>query len=286
MGQTLSDWKRGLLVVGSILVIVLLWGGDAIRPMSLQRSGLRNVKPLPTPVWLMAALIVMLAPSLVYTPLAGMEFITGTDSDSLRAVAAPQGIAYLAGIAVAVGLTIMASKAAPQSGCKFDWIDPPIGFGLLLLVLPLVLMAGDLTALVHHSLTEGEPTNAIAHPGLERIVSDSGDPWRWVLVAVAVVGAPIVEEVVYRGFVQSAMLRLTGHAWISVIFTAAVFGTIHAIGPEEMRSPWYAAVTVGVLGLCCGGAFERTKRLGVPIAMHAAFNAGNIVAAMWMYSSS
>lgn len=282
VGQALSDWKRVLLILGSVLVLVLLWGGDWIRPLSLQRAGLRNVKPLPAPVWLMAAFIVMLTPALVYAPLSQMSFVVGAKGESARAVAAPQGLAYLAGVAVALGMTYMAAKAAPQSGCKLDWIDVPVGVGLLLLAAPLVLLTGDLSMLVHKSLAHGEPTQAIAHPLLQQMVNDRSDPWVWVMVATVVIGAPIVEEVVYRVFVQSALLRMTNHAWVSVILTGAIFGTMHAIGTPDTRSPWYAAVTVGVLGLCCGGAFERTKRLGVPIAMHGAFNAANVAIAMWM----
>ncbi|HZW08933.1 MAG TPA: CPBP family intramembrane glutamic endopeptidase [Phycisphaerales bacterium] len=280
VGETLSDWRRLLLVVGACVVLVLLWGGDAIRPGSLQRAGLRNVKPLPTPVWFMAALIVLLAPMLVFEPLRGVGWITGGSSGSLRAIAAPQGLAYLAGVIAAGGLLVMAHRAAPQAGLKLDWIDGPVGLGLLLLAAPLVLLAGDLAFLVHASLSSESPST-IAHPLLERLVEGRGDPWAWVLIASVVVLAPAFEEVVYRGFVQSGLLRLTNHAWASLIATGVIFGTVHAIGPAESASPWYAAVQVGVLGICCGAAFERTKRLGVPIAMHAAFNAANVAVAMW-----
>lgn len=280
VGQTVSDWSRLLLIVGSGLVLVLLWGGDAIRPGSLQRAGLRNVKPLPAPVWLMAGFIVLLAPSLTYGPLHQAEWLVGSDADSLRATAAPQAIAYLVGIAVAAGLLTMAHRAAPQAGLKVDWIDVPVGVGLLLLVSPLVLLAGDLALLIHSSLA-APPESEIAHPLLNQIVGNRGNGWAWVLIAVAVVGAPIVEEVVYRVFIQSGLLRLTNHAWVSLIATAAIFGTVHTLGAAGTSVPWYAAVQVGVLGVCCGAAFERTKRLGVPIAMHATFNAANVAIAMW-----
>ena len=281
VGRTLSEWRLALLLVSSAIVLVLLWGGDAIRPGSLQRAGLRNVKPLPTPVWWMGGLIVLLAPALTIAPLAHIDWITGGGEGTLRSLAAPQGIAYLAGIAAAIGLVTMAGKAAPQGGLKLDWIDVPIGMGLLLLAAPLVLLSGDLAVLVHTSLTSDSTVDPIAHPLLSKMVEQRDDAWAWVLIAGAVVGAPIVEEVVYRVFIQSGLLRLTNHPWVSLLLTAVIFGTVHAMGPEGTRSPWYAAVEVGVLGLCCGAAFERTKRLGVPIAMHAAFNAANIAVAMW-----
>lgn len=280
IGQTLSDWRLLLLIAGSVLVIILLWGGDAIRPGSLNRSGLRNVNPLPPPVWIMAGLIIWLAPQLAYAPLAEMGWITGGGGDDLRATAAPQGLAYLAGMAVAFGLMQMAQRAAPQSGLKLDWIDLPVGLGLLLLVSPIILLSGDLAVLVHTSLSS-EGVDSIAHPTLTKIASDPSDPWAWVLIASAVIGAPVVEEVVFRGFLQSGMFRITRHAWGGVISTAIIFGVLHAWPAGEGSLPWYAAVQVGVLGLCCGAAFERTKHIGVPIAMHAAFNAANIAVALW-----
>jgi len=281
VGHVVSEWRLGLLIAGTVLVIVMLWAGDAIRPGSMKRAGLRNVKPLPASVWFLSGGIVFLAPSLVAAPLSTMEFLVGQSPESLRSIAIVQGIAYLAGIAVALGLVTMASKAAGQSGLKLHWVDAAVGLGLLLLVFPIVLLAGDLAQLVHVQLTSGEPVDRVAHPLLRMMVENKGNPWTWVLIASAVIGAPIVEETVYRGFLQSGILRMTGHVWISLIVSAAVFGTVHAIGPSESASPWYAAVQVGVLGLACGAAFERTKRLSVPIAMHAAFNAVNVGVAMW-----
>ena len=283
VGQTISEWRLALLVAGTALVLVMLWAGDAIRPGSMQRSGLRNVKPLPAPVWFLSACIAMLAPSLVAGPLGQMEFLVGGSPDSLASTAKVQGIAYLAGIAVAIGLVIMASKASPQAGLKLHWVDAAVGFGLLLLLFPIVLLSGDLAQLVHHELN-GSDAERLAHPMLRMMVDNKGNPWTWVLVASAVIGAPIVEETVYRGFLQSGLLRLTNHAWISLITAAAVFGTVHALGPPDQALPWYAAVQVGVLGLCCGAAFEHTKRLSVPIAMHASFNAVMVAWAMWAAS--
>ena len=43
----------------------------------------------------------------------------------------------------------------------------------------------------------------------------------------------------------------------------------------------HAIVPLLALGLYIGLVYERTGRLGVPIAMHAAFNAGNIAMAFW-----
>jgi membrane protease YdiL (CAAX protease family) len=55
---------------------------------------------------------------------------------------------------------------------------------------------------------------------------------------------------------------------------------VFAVAHRTAGVPWYAIVTLFVLSVCLGAAFERWRSIGVPIAMHMAFNAGNVVLAM------
>jgi len=91
-----------------------------------------------------------------------------------------------------------------------------------------------------------------------------------------VLGAPIVEELVYRVFIQSAIIRVIGGVWPGVLITAGIFAAVHRIGDPESAVPWVALAPIFVLGLAMGIAYERTKRVGVPILMHMAFNAVNV----------
>ena len=50
---------------------------------------------------------------------------------------------------------------------------------------------------------EGAEPDAIAHPTLDLIYQHHGDQWAWALIITVVVFVPIVEEVIYRGFLQS-----------------------------------------------------------------------------------
>jgi hypothetical protein len=98
----------------------------------------------------------------------------------------------------------------------------------------------------------------------------------------AAVGAPIVEEVLYRGFVQTAIVRATagvrGGAWLGVLVTSLGFALTHAGGSANV--PWHALVVLFGLSVGLGVAFERTGRLIAPIVVHAAFNAGNLALAL------
>lgn len=101
-----------------------------------------------------------------------------------------------------------------------------------------------------------------------RELSDSASgAWVIVLVAVVVVGAPLIEELVYRGLVQQGLANSLGatRAWC---VAAVLFAAIH-FAPVEF--PGLLAFAL-VLGWC----YRRTSRLGLSVVTHMAFNAAGL----------
>lgn len=88
--------------------------------------------------------------------------------------------------------------------------------------------------------------------------------WLLALVAVVVLAAPLVEEIVYRGFMQGT-LRSRVDDILALVITAVWFTLIH-LRPVEFPGLFAFAL---VLGAC----FHLTGRLGLPIMAHVAFNA-------------
>jgi membrane protease YdiL (CAAX protease family) len=170
------------------------------------------------------------------------------------------------------------ARSGPEAGVKFKAGDVMIGLWAFLLAWPLV-EASSIGAVLVHQWMDGQAIT-LAHPTLAQIVSSPNDPWRWVVIASVVLGAPIVEELVYRVFIQSAIVRVVGGVWPGVLITAAIFAGVHRAGGAESAVPWVALAPIFVLGLAMGIAYERTKRVGVPIMMHIAFNAVNVGLAM------
>ncbi len=89
-----------------------------------------------------------------------------------------------------------------------------------------------------------------------------------VLVLVVVVGAPLAEEVFYRGFLQRAMARKLP-IWPTMIVTALLFGASHF---QALQFPALAA-----FGLVLSIIARRTGRLGMNIWAHVGFNATTVV---------
>ncbi len=85
-------------------------------------------------------------------------------------------------------------------------------------------------------------------------------------VAVVVIMAPLLEEMVFRGFLLSALSRRMGPTG-ALVLTAALFGLLHTAD-----HPFYAG-PIFVLGLLLGWLYLRPGRLWVAVGCHGAHNA-------------
>lgn len=95
-------------------------------------------------------------------------------------------------------------------------------------------------------------------------------------VAVVVIVAPLLEEMVFRGFLLSALSRRMGPAG-AVVLSAALFGLLHTAD-----HPFYAG-PIFVLGLLLGWLYLRTGRLWVAVGCHGAHNALALVTAWLLF---
>ena len=86
------------------------------------------------------------------------------------------------------------------------------------------------------------------------------------------IGAPIAEEIFFRGLTQPVLQRYLGGAG-GLAVTAVLFGFAHASGnPKEVIVP------LAVFGAMVGALAWRTGRLGPGIVAHITFNGITVVA--------
>lgn len=147
---------------------------------------------------------------------------------------------------------------------SFRWADVagiPIGIASQLFLLPLV----------YWPLQQWFPDTFSSEEVEERARTlwdkvDGG--WIIALVAVVVIGAPLIEEIVYRGLIlQSLQGRF--NEILALVISSVWFAAIH-LQPVEFPGLFVFAI---VLGLC----FQMTGRLGSAILAHAAFNATGLL---------
>jgi membrane protease YdiL (CAAX protease family) len=107
------------------------------------------------------------------------------------------------------------------------------------------------------------------HP-LIQILSERPPVWVRAMIALsAVVMAPISEELLFRGLVQSAFRKATGMPWLAVLVASALFALVH---------PWWSMPAIFVLSLLIGILYERTRSLWAAIVIHALFNGYSLIA--------
>lgn len=112
------------------------------------------------------------------------------------------------------------------------------------------------------------------HAAIETLLSPATPSSVRLLTAFsAVVLAPIVEELAFRGLLLPGLARATGSAWTGILATAALFGLIHA--PVAHTVP-----SLVVFGAVLGFAYLKTRSLTLVILIHAVFNAKTV---LWIF---
>jgi membrane protease YdiL (CAAX protease family) len=97
-----------------------------------------------------------------------------------------------------------------------------------------------------------------------QVIAKTRSGWVVALAAiVAIVVAPISEELLFRGFLQPALGHWVGR-WSAIVLSAAFFAAAHM--------DLYAMPTLLLLGIALAYVYDRTRSLAAPVALHMAFN--------------
>ena len=169
-----------------------------------------------------------------------------------------------------VGASLLASSAFGSKSVRRDlglaFARSDLGWGVVVGVAGLAAASAAQWALSAFPELVGTNTNFIEDQAATTVGAA-------VVVLSTIVGAPIVEEVFFRGLLQRAMARL---GVVAVIVQAAVFGLIH-VTPSEGLGNVGIVLGVGVFGLVLGLAARHFRRLGPAIIGHAVFNAAAVI---------
>lgn len=110
------------------------------------------------------------------------------------------------------------------------------------------------------------------HQMLVALLELSG-PWRVMIVISAVILAPLSEEMLFRGLLQSMLRRYFGRPWIAITITSVAFAMSH-------YPYWHTMPALIALSVAMGYNYERCGRLYPAIVIHSIFNAVNIAWAL------
>lgn len=93
------------------------------------------------------------------------------------------------------------------------------------------------------------------------------------IILLAVIAAPLVEELIFRGIVFNSIKRIRS-GWLPIIISSAVFGAYHM----NMVQAVYATF----IGIVAAIIYERKKSLVYPILLHMA---NNLIGAIQSFTS-
>ncbi len=150
-------------------------------------------------------------------------------------------------------------------GFRARWGDVPagaaVGIASQYLLVPLISWP-FVVLIAHKSLSDlGETAT--------KLTEKAHDPLGVVLlVLIVAIGAPIVEELFYRGLLLGALEDRIG-TWGAVVVSGLIFGGSHFILLE--------LPALSAFGMVLAALVVKTRRLGPAIAAHMAFNTVTVV---------
>lgn len=190
-------------------------------------------------------------------------------------------------------MTVACLSLLAQGGCVFavlrsagmngavlrQWLRGPVRLGM---AVPLGLI-GFLASLIpvytivvglHAWYGKNLPQHALLdmlrqhpHPGLIMLV-----------VGLAVIGAPLVEELLYRVLLQTGLQQVLSPRW-GIFTTAALFAAVHSLDGKLDAIPLFP------LALILGVLYQVTRSYPAVVVAHAVFNGMNLVM-LWLSPSS
>lgn len=173
----------------------------------------------------------------------------------------------LIGAVVLVSVRRGTGSLVRDVGLRFRWIDLAYGLAGSIAGRMLSNAAASPIPLPHRKLGQTDRPLGV----------DGRTTATWiVLVLVVCIGAPLVEEIFFRGLVQSRLVTRHGTA-VGIGVASLLFGAAHLIswdGPFTLAYAW--AVAAG--GVVLGVTYYLTGRLGTSIVAHACFNAQALLA--------
>lgn len=143
------------------------------------------------------------------------------------------------------------------------------GFGTAMANLPLVLTMALLGNWIFSGLPKPE------HPITNQLSDGIGLIGTLVMLFAASVGAPILEEIMFRGTLMPALARILNRPVIAILIQGLLFAAIHPTGIPA----WLPLATIGAMS---GFLVRQTGSLVPSMVMHAVHNFGTLIVAKAM----
>lgn len=167
-------------------------------------------------------------------------------------------------------------------GMKEDWRfvsslpnDIFIGLGLAVLC----VIGSQIATFGAAALVGLEDTNDASNTGI--LDDNRGSIWIVGVIFLVVVGAPLAEELLFRGLILRVLQKSLGGVF-AVVISSILFAIPHWQADASWQETIVLLSALATVGLVLGTGAVVTNRLGPAIIAHFVFNAIGTVVTLWL----
>jgi len=148
------------------------------------------------------------------------------------------------------------------------WVSVIVGFllGLYGLMIILITVLGVDLSLYMPGENGASPETGSTGLVKEALFDLANEPLFWVAWPSVIIGAPLAEELIFRGQIFTALAQSRFGALGATVFTSIGWALLHA------TEPWLMMLFIFVMGLALGWLLVRFGSLWVTIVCHAVWN--------------
>ena len=150
--------------------------------------------------------------------------------------------------------------ARPQTGRKLNFNFSPTNVGTYLLIFPMMLGMMFIAEFITSQIPITGPFFGEYYEFFSRLMEQMTKD-KATMIVLAVIMAPIFEEIVFRGIIQKGLINKGMNPATAIIISSVVFGLVHG-------NPWQFVGAV-LLGCVLRFVYHKTKSLLLPILLHA-----------------
>lgn len=274
----LSLPEMSVLIAGMLISLIVIWRWRMMEPRRVMGPQRLDASDPPASV-LLAGLVGYL--TMIAVGIALAVLFVRSSAAATQPMNPGPAVVYIAIAAQAAGLLALGAMLSNLS----RGIVSRLGLDIASLqtsllpamvaaaaAIPLTFLVAWLVEVIFRQLGYEQP---LIH-GLLQLAKDHPSMMPWIALS-AIVAAPMFEEVVFRGCLQTGLAGMLARAgvgevqsrWSGIAVASLLFVLVH--GQFWMMPPLF------VLSVFLGYAYERTGKLWVPILMHMAFNGISIV---------
>ena len=254
----------------SILIVWQFWFGGfgSLKDAPVRRNRMFEFVPV-------LVLLAWLFSESMINYIIGVFFKDSTDSFLESITYPPMAVLRIALIVLMLFIAHRTfARRLKGLGLNIKTVGRDVSFAVvyLIAICPLILFCQLSVLMIGHLVMDD--FNMQTHQSLTFLAENTNLALRVLTILFAAVIVPVFEEMLFRGFMQSALRSVSVTPWTVIIFTSTFFALMHI--PNYTHMPALFVLSCGL-----GYAYERSGSLLRPILMHIFFNGFNIAATLW-----